>query len=302
MEGPALSPSYTILKYNALLQQYQRNGSDDYLGAIDWKPQRRTPRSRSRSQANHYKSDTFFTLDPNGFMVQEADGTPAYLGNYTSFVPYGNPVSGACNTTSMGSGYTSSTIYTILSPANTPGGLPIINPACAVVTSYLRTQPTRIWTPTETIRLQSSCAQEHFDERERSLHSRGLRHALVLRERAGPEYDTLDDRSECSKRHDQSLGNLDGRPRHGSAYGDWGRLRDRLAGYSDDQPRRPGDLLQHARAEDPRSFLHRTRWRLPRVRAIATINYSGTLVPGMASLPHGINGTLALQLLRPGVL
>ena len=40
-------------------------------------------------QVNHYKSDTFFTLDPNGFLVQEADGTPAYLGNFTSFTPYG---------------------------------------------------------------------------------------------------------------------------------------------------------------------------------------------------------------------
>ena len=107
-------------------------------------------------QANHYKSDTFFTLDPNGFMVQEADGTPAYLGNYTSFAPYGISVSGACNTTSMGTGYTSATNYTILSPANKPGGLPIINPACAVVTSYLRTAPARIWTPTGTLRLQST--------------------------------------------------------------------------------------------------------------------------------------------------
>ena len=135
MEGPALSPSYTILKYNALLR------------AVSAQRQRRLPgRDRLEAaqrhkisfemQANHYKSDTFFTLDPNGFMVQEADGTPAYLGNFTSFAPYGISVSAACNTTSMGTGYTSATNYTILSPANKPGGLPIINPACAVVTSY----------------------------------------------------------------------------------------------------------------------------------------------------------------------
>jgi len=90
-------------------------------------------------------------------MVQEADGTPAYLGNFTSFTPYGGAgLTGVCNTTSMGSAYTSSTVYTILVAREHPWRLPIINPACAVVTSYLRTQPTRNWTPTGTIRLQSS--------------------------------------------------------------------------------------------------------------------------------------------------
>jgi len=165
MEGPALSPSYTLfgMKYNALLQQYERNGSDDFLGAVEWKPSRATKIS-FEMQGNHYKSDTFFTLDPNGFLVQEADGTPAYLGNYTALTPYGVPtgttattnITSICNTASMGTAYTGPTVYTILSPANKPGGLPIINPACPVVTSYTRTQPTRIWTPTETIRLQST--------------------------------------------------------------------------------------------------------------------------------------------------
>ena len=37
-----------------------------------------------------------------------------------------------------------------------PGGLPVINPACGVITSYQRTQPTRILYPTEIFRLQSS--------------------------------------------------------------------------------------------------------------------------------------------------
>ncbi len=152
MEGPTYSPSYTILKYNALLRQYERNGDDDFLGAVDWKPAPST-KITVEMQANHYKADTFFTLDPAGFLVQEADGTPAYLGNYTSFVPYGI---GACNTASMGSAYTSSSVYTLLSPASTPGGMPIINPACAAVTSYIRTQPTRIWTPTGTVRFQTS--------------------------------------------------------------------------------------------------------------------------------------------------
>jgi hypothetical protein len=45
--------------------------------------------------------------------------------------------------------------YTILSPASA-GGLPVISPACDVLTSYTRTQPTRIIMPTEIIRFQST--------------------------------------------------------------------------------------------------------------------------------------------------
>jgi hypothetical protein len=56
----------------------------------------------------------------------------------------------------MGSAYTNATNYTIFSAPQTTGGLPIINPACDVVTSYLRSQPTRILYPTETFRFQST--------------------------------------------------------------------------------------------------------------------------------------------------
>jgi hypothetical protein len=156
MEGPTSSPAYTPLgmKYAAVARQWERNGSDDYTGAIDWKPNAKT-KVTLEVEGNHYKADTFFTLDPSLFTVQEADGTPAYLGNYySSFDP---PGISSCNTASMGTGnYTSTSVYTMLTAANIPGGLPIVNPACAVITSYLRTQPTRIWTPTETIRFQSS--------------------------------------------------------------------------------------------------------------------------------------------------
>ena len=51
MEGPTLSPSYTIMKYNALLRQYERNGNDDFMGAIDWKPRADTKISQL-SRAN----------------------------------------------------------------------------------------------------------------------------------------------------------------------------------------------------------------------------------------------------------
>jgi len=151
-QGPSLSPSYTIFKYQALLAEYQRNSTDDFLGAIDWKPIEGT-KLTFEEQINHYKADSYFTLAPSSFIVQEADGTPVTLGNWTSLTPYG--IAG-CNTTSMGTAYTSATKYTILSAPQTSGGLPIINPACDVVSSYLRSQPTRVLTPTETLRLQSS--------------------------------------------------------------------------------------------------------------------------------------------------
>ena len=72
-EGPSLSPSYTIAKYDALLEQYQRHSTDDFLGAVDWKPTEGT-KLTFEAQINHYKGDSYYTLDPNGFLVQEADG------------------------------------------------------------------------------------------------------------------------------------------------------------------------------------------------------------------------------------
>jgi hypothetical protein len=153
MEGPSLSPSgYQFAKYNAILAEYQRNNTDDITGAIDWKPVRGTMITYEQ-QITHYKGDSFFTLAQNSLIAQEADGTPVAINDYDSLSPYGI---GACNTGSMGSAYTNSTTYTIFSAPNTPGGPPVINPACAVVTSYLRSQPTRAIFPTEALRLQSA--------------------------------------------------------------------------------------------------------------------------------------------------
>ena len=153
MEGPSLSPSgYQFAKYNAILAEYQRNNTDEITGAIDWKPVRGTMLTYEQV-INHYKGDSFFTLAQNSLIAQEADGLPVAINDYDSLSPYGI---GACNTGSMGSAYTNSTTYTIFSAPNTPGGLPVINPACAVVTSYLRSQPTRSIFPTEVLRLQSA--------------------------------------------------------------------------------------------------------------------------------------------------
>jgi hypothetical protein len=145
-QGPTLSPSgYQFAKYDAILQEYQRNSTDDFTGAIDWKPMQNT-KLTFEEEIDHYKADSYFTMAPDDFIVQEADGTKVALDDYDSQTPY---PSIACNANSIGA-------TLILSAPQTPGGLPVINAACAVVTSYLRSQPTRILYPTEIFRVQSS--------------------------------------------------------------------------------------------------------------------------------------------------
>ena len=152
-QGPSLTPNRAIGKYDGLLTMYQRNSTDDFTGAIDWKPVEHT-KITFEEFVDHYKADSYFTLAPQDFIAQEADGTPVALGNWDALA---NPYTiAACNTGSMGSGYTNSTNYTIFSAPQTPGGKPIINPACDVVTSYLRLQPTRAIFPTEMLQFQST--------------------------------------------------------------------------------------------------------------------------------------------------
>jgi hypothetical protein len=147
-QGPSLTPSgYQFAgSYDVLLQEFQRNSSDDFTGGIDWKPVPGT-KLTFEEQIDHYKGDSYFTMDPSYFNVQEPDGTKvALLANYDSLTPY---AASACNANSTGT-------TPVLSAPQTSGGLPVINPACAVITSYSRTQPTRILYPTEIFRLQSS--------------------------------------------------------------------------------------------------------------------------------------------------
>jgi len=151
-EGPSLSPGDSVGKNDALLEEYQRNSSDDFTGSIDWKPVQGT-KLTFEEEIDHYKADSYFTLAPSEFIAQEADGTPVALGNWNATAsPYGIT---SCVTGSMGSGYTSATTYTIFTAPQT-GTLPVINAACDVATSYLRSQPTRIIYPTETFRFQST--------------------------------------------------------------------------------------------------------------------------------------------------
>jgi hypothetical protein len=152
-EGPSLSPSYAIMKYDGLLEEYQRNSTDDFTGAIEWKPVQNT-KLAFEEEIHSYKADSYFTLDPSSYNAQESDGTKVYLGNWDALSsPYGI---GACNTKAMGSAYTSSTNYTIFTAPTLQNGLPTINAACSAVSSYMRSQPTRIITPTEALRFQSS--------------------------------------------------------------------------------------------------------------------------------------------------
>jgi hypothetical protein len=152
-QGPSLSPGYSVGKSDQLLREYQRNSTDDFLGAIVWKPLQLTTLT-FEEQVNHYKADSYFTLAPGQFNVQEADGTPGALGNWDATAsPY--PIT-SCNAASMGTAYTNAANYTILSPPQTAGGRPIINPACDVTTGYLRSQPTRALIPTESLLFQSS--------------------------------------------------------------------------------------------------------------------------------------------------
>ena len=147
MQGPSYTPGgYQMAgSYSLILQEYQRNSSDDFTGAADWKPVAGT-KLTFEEQIDHYKGDSYFTLAPGDFIVQESDGTRAApLITYDSLTPY---ASSACDATSMGG----SPMLT----ASPTGGAPLINAACAVATNYFRSQPTRILYPTEIMRLQSS--------------------------------------------------------------------------------------------------------------------------------------------------
>jgi hypothetical protein len=272
-QGPTLSPSYTIAKYDALLQQYQRNSTDNFIGAIDWKPAAGT-RVTFEEQINHYKADSYFTLNPNGFMVQEADGTPVDLGNWDSLAAYGI---GGCNTNSMGSGYTNSHNYTILSPVPN-GGKPIINAGCDVVTSYSRTQPTRVLIPTETLRLQSSSVKDLSINGDATYTNAQMKL---------PSY------------YENAQG-LDGTVRSITYSGGYaGGNREVLAAdfglvWQASKQVSIADQVNFSTVHQPGYSDVPTPVSLntPATAGNETLNYSGPLTTGTAALPHGINGVL----------
>ncbi|MGA9528122.1 MAG: hypothetical protein WBS24_08405 [Terriglobales bacterium] len=146
-QGPSLTPSgFFVGGYNdVLLQEYQRNSTDDWTGSVEWKPVSQT-RLTYEEQVTHYKGDSSFSMAPQYFNLQEANGLKvAVLQSYDN--PVNSPVGITCN-----AGVGPSPI----SPPQTPNGLPVVDPACNVITSYSRSQPTREIFPTEIVRFQSS--------------------------------------------------------------------------------------------------------------------------------------------------
>ena len=177
MEGPSLSPgaggiegdtmSPGLGRYNQLLEEYQRNSSDDFEGEIDWKPVAGTTLTYEEV-VDHVKDDSYFTIAPSQYIAQEADGTPVAIGHWDSLqppvyqvppsTPNFNPYTLAsyCNPGSMGAGYSGPNHYTIFSNPLSGTSRPVINPACFAAISYLRSQPTRMIFPTEIFRFESS--------------------------------------------------------------------------------------------------------------------------------------------------
>jgi len=151
-QGPSITPSGfweitspVVLIYDTLLEENQRNSTDAFFGAIDWKPVKDTKLSYEE-QVDHFKQDSYFVFDPALYNVQEADGTKAaLLASYDSLTA----PAVSCNANSVGA-------TPSLQAPSAPGGMPVVNPACNVVTGYSRTQPTRYLYPTEIFRFQTS--------------------------------------------------------------------------------------------------------------------------------------------------
>jgi hypothetical protein len=128
-------PSYSSLHNgpDAILLQNWRNSTDTWLGAVDWKPIRKTMLTFEEN-ITHYKGDTNWGL--TALNLQLANAAPVTLGFDNVTVPKcsdGNPP--------------------ILTIATTP---PTANPTCSGMLQYSRIAPTRTILPTEVFRFQSS--------------------------------------------------------------------------------------------------------------------------------------------------
>ena len=145
-QGPALSPGGDpIVAESMLLQENVRNSTDDFIGAVDWKPFQQT-KFTFEEEIVHYKENSYFTLAPGTLNVQEANGTPVSLGGYDSTAPY----------TAANCSPSIATPGVALTAAAGTIGLPVIDPACDVNATYARYLPTRSLYPTEVFRFQSS--------------------------------------------------------------------------------------------------------------------------------------------------
>jgi hypothetical protein len=127
-------PSYSSQHNGAdvLFFQNWRNSTDNWLGAVDWKPVSKTTLTFEEN-VTHYKGDTDWQLA--GLNLQLANGAPVTLGFDNVTVP------------SCGGG------APIVTSSTT---LPTANPLCSGFLQYYRTAPTRTLMPTEQFRFQSS--------------------------------------------------------------------------------------------------------------------------------------------------
>jgi hypothetical protein len=137
-QGPSYSSQHNGPE--AIYLQNWRNSTDTWLGAVDWKPIRKTTLTYEET-VTHYKGNTNWQLagaNPllTGTNLQLSNGTPVTLG----FDNYTPPTCGDGNPP-------------IVSSATTP---PTANPTCAGYTGYSRYAPTRVLLPTEEFRFQSS--------------------------------------------------------------------------------------------------------------------------------------------------
>lgn len=145
-QGPTFSPGgLSEGATSMLLQEFMRNSTDDFIGAIDWKPFQET-KFTLEEEVMHYKENSYYTLAPGTLSVQEADGTAVSLGGYNSTSPYA----------ASNCGPSAATPGVVLTSASGSNGMPVVDPACSVNESYLRSQPTRLLYPTEIFRFQSS--------------------------------------------------------------------------------------------------------------------------------------------------
>jgi len=145
-QGPRRIPgAYETAKTDLLFQEMERNSTDDFLGAVDWKPLQQTIIT-FEEEITHYKNDSYFTLAPNQYTVQEADGQRVALGNWDSQTPY---AASNCNTNSI------ATAGVVLTAASGTSGLPVVDPACSVISKYSRYEPIRTIYPTEVLRFQT---------------------------------------------------------------------------------------------------------------------------------------------------
>ncbi len=126
-------PTYSSVHYGveALLLQNWRESTDNWLGAVDWKPFSKTMLT-FEEYVTHYKGNTSWQLAP--LNLQLSNTTPVTLGFDNVTLP-------------------SCTGAPIITSATTPA---TANPTCNGYLQYIRSAPTRSIFPTEEFRFQSA--------------------------------------------------------------------------------------------------------------------------------------------------